>query len=725
MTLRRGIPGQSGTQWFFTEAGRPFSFYAVLGSHAQRPALVPHVNTLLSSLDAEPGRHRCPASEAPVELIGLYLDRRRPAWSSPAWPRRCAPTTRPCAMAALLPGAPPLRVRCAGSSGPARWRRPRSAPSPSSSRARSPRRWSRSPTCAFAGVVAYARWRGGPLATCGCFGRPGHAARPCSIWCSTSRWPLAAAAVRHRGPELAAPLAAAAGPPALGRHSRSSSSARSGSGSPRWPSPSLAALTAARHPARPGPVQGIVSISTALVERTAQVLEGRLSRRSLINRSAFVGSAVAVGSGLDLALKPGTAYGAICECGNAGCGCGSTCCSGFSEFCCAVSGANFCPENTVMGGWWVADNSSYCGGPRYYMDCNSTCSCDNGCSNGFAVLRAGLRRHRLRVRSAGLRLLPDRLPPVPVRAVQPGRRLHGPHRLPGRRLRPAVDGRSLLHHRRRRRQRHRGAERAVLDDRPAGAAVRLARHQLPGGRPGPECRRPRLRRAHRVRAAVRLRGLPQRRRRLGSSALGAPIVGVATCKTGGYFLAAADGGIFDYGGAPFLGSMGGRPLNAPVVGHGGLAVRSGLLAGRRRRRHLRLRRRLVLRLHGGQAPQCPGGRDGGHPDGPGLLAGRRPTAASSPSGTRPSSAPWAGSTSTHPVVGMAATPTGRGYWLVAADGGIFAYGDAVFDGSTGALRLNQPVVGMAPYGNDAGYWLVAKDGGIFAFGGAPFLGSPA
>jgi hypothetical protein len=78
-----------------------------------------------------------------------------------------------------------------------------------------------------------------------------------------------------------------------------------------------------------------------------------------------------------------------------------------------------------------------------------------------------------------------------------------------------------------------------------------------------------------------------------------------------------------------------------------------------------------------------------------------------------------------PVVAIAATPSGRGYWLVGADGGIFAFGDAVFDGSTGALKLNQPVVGIAPFGNDAGYWLVAKDGGIFAFGGAPFLGSPA
>ena len=48
-----------------------------------------------------------------------------------------------------------------------------------------------------------------------------------------------------------------------------------------------------------------------------------------------------------------------------------------------------------------------------------------------------------------------------------------------------------------------------------------------------------------------------------------------------------------------------------------------------------------------------------------------------------------------PIVGMAATPDGKGYWLVAADGGIFTFGDAGFYGSTGAIRLNQPIVGMA------------------------------
>ena len=45
---------------------------------------------------------------------------------------------------------------------------------------------------------------------------------------------------------------------------------------------------------------------------------------------------------------------------------------------------------------------------------------------------------------------------------------------------------------------------------------------------------------------------------------------------------------------------------------------------------------------------------------------------------------------------MAATPDGKGYWLVASDGGIFAFGDAGFYGSTGALALDAPVVAVSP-----------------------------
>jgi hypothetical protein len=75
-----------------------------------------------------------------------------------------------------------------------------------------------------------------------------------------------------------------------------------------------------------------------------------------------------------------------------------------------------------------------------------------------------------------------------------------------------------------------------------------------------------------------------------------------------------------------------------------------------------------------------------------------------------------------PMVGMAATPSGNGYWCVASDGGIFSFGDAQFHGSMGGTGLARPVVGMS---HDAvgGYWLVAEDGGIFSFD-APFLGTP-
>ncbi len=79
-------------------------------------------------------------------------------------------------------------------------------------------------------------------------------------------------------------------------------------------------------------------------------------------------------------------------------------------------------------------------------------------------------------------------------------------------------------------------------------------------------------------------------------------------------------------------------------------------------------------------------------------------------------------TSNLPLVGGASTPSGNGYWEVAADGGIFAFGDAGFHGSMGGTPLNAPVVGMAATPSGNGYWEVAADGGIFAFD-APFFGS--
>jgi len=152
------------------------------------------------------------------------------------------------------------------------------------------------------------------------------------------------------------------------------------------------------------------------------------------------------------------------------------------------------------------------------------------------------------------------------------------------------------------------------------------------------------------------------------------------CSAGpGYRMAAADGGLFSFC-EPFWGSMGGHPLNRPVVGTASTPDRAGywLVAS-----------------------------DGGV-----FSFG---------------DARFYGSTGAirlnQPVVGMAATPDGGGYWLVASDGGVFSFGDARFYGSTGAIRLNQPVVGMAATPDGGGYRLVASDGGLFAFGDARFYGS--
>ncbi len=86
-----------------------------------------------------------------------------------------------------------------------------------------------------------------------------------------------------------------------------------------------------------------------------------------------------------------------------------------------------------------------------------------------------------------------------------------------------------------------------------------------------------------------------------------------------------------------------------------------------------------------------------------------------------------------PVVGITPTADRGGYWLVASDGGIFAFGDAGYYGSVPGLglgppggpspHLNAPIVGMVPSIDDGGYFLVASDGGVFAFGDATYEGS--
>ena len=65
---------------------------------------------------------------------------------------------------------------------------------------------------------------------------------------------------------------------------------------------------------------------------------------------------------------------------------------------------------------------------------------------------------------------------------------------------------------------------------------------------------------------------------------------------------------------------------------------------------------------------------------------------------------------------MAATPTGKGYWLCASDGGIFNYGDAKFHGAT--VHTTAKVCGFARSLSGKGYWIAAADGTVAAFGDA-------
>ena len=111
-----------------------------------------------------------------------------------------------------------------------------------------------------------------------------------------------------------------------------------------------------------------------------------------------------------------------------------------------------------------------------------------------------------------------------------------------------------------------------------------------------------------------------------------------------------------------------------------------------------------------------------------LLRRRRPTAASSGSAEPSCTGPrrHRHDPAARPIVGIAETSTGKGYWLVGADGGVFTYGDAGYFGSVPASRpRSSPPRSSAwrPPPTGKGYWLVGADGGVFAFGDAGYYGS--
>ncbi len=210
---------------------------------------------------------------------------------------------------------------------------------------------------------------------------------------------------------------------------------------------------------------------------------------------------------------------------------------------------------------------------------------------------------------------------------------------------------------------------------------------------------------------------------MGGSPLNKPVVGMTTTRDHeGYYEVASDGGLFAFGDATFYGSMGGKPLNQPVVGmattpdgngYWEVASDGGLFA---------FGDATFYGSMGGSPLNKPVVGIATTPDGKGywevasdggLFAFGDATFYGS----------MGGKPLNKPVVGIAATADGKGYWEVASDGGLFAFGDAAFYGSMGGSPLNQPVVGIAATANGGGYWEVASDGGLFAFGDATFYGS--
>ena len=103
-------------------------------------------------------------------------------------------------------------------------------------------------------------------------------------------------------------------------------------------------------------------IVNRLAERTERV---RASRRGFLGGAAVLGAALAVDPWGYL-TRPASAYDSVC-------GADNTCGAGYSVFCCTINGgSNSCPPDSFVGGWWKADNSSFCGGnARYYIDCNA------------------------------------------------------------------------------------------------------------------------------------------------------------------------------------------------------------------------------------------------------------------------------------------------------------------------------------------------------------------
>jgi hypothetical protein len=161
----------------------------------------------------------------------------------------------------------------------------------------------------------------------------------------------------------------------------------------------------------------------------------------------------------------------------------------------------------------------------------------------------------------------------------------------------------------------------------------------------------------------------------------------------GYWLVGSDGGIFSFGSAQFYGSTGSLHLQRPVVGIVATADHSGYW------------------LDASDGGVFSYGDTSFYGSIPGL--GLHPAGSGLPNSLQA------------PIVGMVPSSDDHGYFMVASDGGVFAFGDATFAGSCYSVGgCSGSAVAVMPDSTGGGYWLVTDQGAVYAFGDAPFLGAP-
>ncbi len=161
----------------------------------------------------------------------------------------------------------------------------------------------------------------------------------------------------------------------------------------------------------------------------------------------------------------------------------------------------------------------------------------------------------------------------------------------------------------------------------------------------------------------------------------------------GYWLVGSDGGIFTFGSAGFYGSTGSLRLQRPVVGVVPTADRGGYW------------------LDASDGGVFAFGDSSYYGSLPGL--GLHPAGSGLPRSLDA------------PIVGMVPSADGAGYFMVASDGGVFAFGDAEFAGSCpGIGGCAGAAVAVMPDATGSGYWVVTKTGSVYAFGDAPYFGGP-